>query len=408
MKTTFFRLAGVATFGSAAYYPIKVSNTDFYYQKTDENVKVLSRCSQHLNRYMPSLYLFPHGAFQALWNIYGAKDIHIPIQYERDVLTMDDGGSVSIDWAYPPEDLKNPNQNQTKVCMIFPGLSGSSDKGYIKSIVKHLSQEKGYIVGVFHNRGVHTEYTSPKFADLTSNEEIEKVLIHMKKKFGDRQNVRYVGVGMSMGGNLMLRMAGIQKDNFPLEAMVSFNNPFDIWLAINLMRGTPYEKFLARELRKNTIIRENPSDQEKEVFKQIQEKFNLDFDKLKKVESWRDFDRELTMKIHLKFKSVAEYYYAASCLYNVKDIKKHTLVIHSKDDPIIPIECCPVDECLANDKIIVGIVRKGGHVCYFQGINGQKRWYPLVSGEYLDAVLSLKEDKQEESSGLTLNTPVAL
>lgn len=151
--------------------------------------------------------------------------------------------------------------------MIFPGLSGDSEKGYVKSLVKHLSQDKNYIVGVFHNRGILTEYTSPEFADLTRNEEIEKALAHMQKKFGNRPNPRYVGVGMSMGANLMLRMAGIKKDNFPLEAMVSFNNPFDLWLAINLMRGSPYEKFLARELRKNTIIREKPSDSEKEILR---------------------------------------------------------------------------------------------------------------------------------------------
>ena len=92
---------------------------------------------------------------------------------------MDDGGSISIDWAYPSEEEMN-NSKMTKVCMVFPGLSGSSDKGYIKSLVKHLSQDKRYIVGVFHNRGVATEYTSPAFADLSSSEEIDKALKHMQ------------------------------------------------------------------------------------------------------------------------------------------------------------------------------------------------------------------------------------
>jgi predicted alpha/beta-fold hydrolase len=55
---------------------------------------------------MPSLYLFPHGAFQAIWNLYGAKDKHLPLHYERDVVKMDDGGSISIDWAYPPEEAQ--------------------------------------------------------------------------------------------------------------------------------------------------------------------------------------------------------------------------------------------------------------------------------------------------------------
>lgn len=68
---------------------------------------------------------------------------------------------------------------------------------------------------------------------------------------------------MSMGANLMMRVAGEQGEKFPLDAIVSFNNPFDLWLAINLMRGTRYEKFLARELRKNILIRDHSSDQEK-------------------------------------------------------------------------------------------------------------------------------------------------
>jgi hypothetical protein len=46
---------------------------------------------------------------------------------------------------------------------------------------------------------------------------------------------------------------------------------------------------------------------------------------------------------------------------------------------------------LANKNIIVAISETGGHVCYFTGMNGQKRWYPLVSSEYLDAVIELKE-----------------
>lgn len=92
--------------------------------------------------------------------------------------------------------------------MIFPGLSGSSDKGYVKSLVKHLSQDKGYIVGVFHNRGVATEYTSPKFADLSSSEEIDKALKHMQQKFRHMPNTHFVGVGTSMGANLMLKIAG--------------------------------------------------------------------------------------------------------------------------------------------------------------------------------------------------------
>lgn len=93
--------------------------------------------------------------------------------------------------------------------MIFPGLSGGSDKGYVKCLAKHLTFEKGYIVGVFHHRGVgKTEYTSPEFADLSKTEEFEKAFDFMVNKFKNRGEVHFVGVGLSMGGNVMMKMAG--------------------------------------------------------------------------------------------------------------------------------------------------------------------------------------------------------
>jgi len=53
-----------------------------------------------------------------------------------------------------------------------------------------------------------------------------------------------------MGANVMMRAAGIQGQNFPLKAIAAVNNPFDLWLSINLMRGTGYEKHLAKELKR--------------------------------------------------------------------------------------------------------------------------------------------------------------
>ena len=145
---------------------------------------------------------------------------------------------------------------------MFPGLSGDSQKGYVSSLVKHLTSECGYTVGVFHNRGVASEYTSPMFQDLSSSEEINTAIRHMIQKFrsADMKETYFVGIGMSMGANLMMKVAGEQGDSFPLIGMVSLNNPFDLWLAINLMRNTPYEKYLAEELKRRVIIKKDMSD----------------------------------------------------------------------------------------------------------------------------------------------------
>ena len=126
--------------------------------------------------------------------------------------------------------------------------------------------------------------------------------------------------------------------------------------------------------------------------------FKINLEELKKAETWKDFDDRFTIKLYPQHKTVAEYYHKVSSLEWVKDITVPTLVIHSRDDPIVPIDCLPIDECIANKNIIVGIVRKGGHVCYFQGLHGQIRWYPLVSGEYLDAVINIRENKKRQTS----------
>ena len=107
----------------------------------------------------------------------------------------------------------------------------------------------GFEVAVFHHRGVeNTPYTSLKFADLSRREELEKTMDFVKQKAGCEAHL--VGVGLSLGGNTVMKIAGEMGSDFPLRAIVSVNNPFDVWLSINLMRGTVYEKALVQELTK--------------------------------------------------------------------------------------------------------------------------------------------------------------
>ena len=66
----------------------------------------------------------------------------------------------------------------------------------------------GFEVAVFHNRGVeNTQYTSVKFASLASTEEIDKALEYIQQQAGP--NAEIVGVGLSMGANLLLKAAGL-------------------------------------------------------------------------------------------------------------------------------------------------------------------------------------------------------
>ena len=157
----------------------------------------------------------------------------------------------------------------------------------------------GFEVAVFQNRGVgNTPYTSLKFADLSCTEEVYRTLEFVKERAGPDADL--VGVGLSMGANILLKTAGEMGSEFPLRAITAVNCPFDIWLAINLMRGTPYEKNLAKELVYQLITRDDKSMSEAsrtQLDKMIAH-YKLDVEKIARVQTWRDLDEHYTIKIH--------------------------------------------------------------------------------------------------------------
>lgn len=115
----------------------------------------------------------------------------------------------------------------------------------------------------------------------------------------------------------MVMKNAAEMPDFPLDALVAVNNPFDFWLCINLMRGKQYEKHLANELKRSLIVRKPQSDAEKQIFEQMTKKFDLNWEAIRKADSWRDLDEEFTRKVHNKWPCCAQYYHEASCLTRV-------------------------------------------------------------------------------------------
>ena len=85
-----------------------------------------------------------------MWNVWGAKSEPLAKYSHKDTIVMDDGGTISIEWALPTK----LSSRHDHVCIVFPGLSGHSRKNYVSSLVRYMSEERGFKVGVFHHRGV--------------------------------------------------------------------------------------------------------------------------------------------------------------------------------------------------------------------------------------------------------------
>lgn len=139
--------------------------------------------------------MFGFSRIQLLMNEYVAPNIQI--SYERTLLKLPNRATVSVDWAKPEA---NGYQAAVKrrVCCVFPGMGGGSQRGYVRSLVKSLL-ESGYEVAVLHIIGTgETPYTSAHYADFSSNLELQTCLDFVMK---NAQDVDIVGIGLSMGAN---------------------------------------------------------------------------------------------------------------------------------------------------------------------------------------------------------------
>ena len=79
-------------------YPFVKTDTKFEYQDTPFNKAVLQKSDQHLTSYMPGFGISGK-VRQIMFNVWFAKDKDAPIKYERHLVTLEDGGTISIDWA---------------------------------------------------------------------------------------------------------------------------------------------------------------------------------------------------------------------------------------------------------------------------------------------------------------------
>ena len=125
----------------------------------------------------------------------------------------------------------------------------------------------------------------------------------------------------------------------------------------------------------------------------------MDYEALEKCKTWTQFDKEMLAKTVVSdkpdgvkyFRSVEEYRHASSALLHIGKIKVPTLILHAKDDPIVPVACIPLKSCLANPNFIVGLSSYGSHCLFFLndwfGVPRKgERWICGAIKEWVDVI----------------------
>lgn len=169
---------------------------------------------------------------------------------------------MSIDWQFHANvDYENWVQNfdkktKYKVIIILPGLGGSSNNGYIRFLSNYLVQtDDTYICGILNPRGSgFTELKTDRVQTLTKTSDWDdafKFIENNLKEMGLDYNL--YAIGMSIGSNILINYLGTYQTN--LKAALTLNNPWDVNLAINMMRKSVVESFLTKSLSDAFLLR---------------------------------------------------------------------------------------------------------------------------------------------------------
>jgi uncharacterized protein len=243
---------------------------------------------------------------------------------------------------------QNPADHPTLI--LLHGLEGSSDSGYMLGTAD-IAFHVGFNVLRLNQRNCGgTEDLTPTLYNSGLSCDVRAVLGQLIAK---DHLPEIFAAGFSMGGNLVLKMAGEFGDGAPreLRAVVGVCPSCDLGAcadAIGEFRNRIYERrfvkmLKARMLRKAAMF---------------PERYRLN--ELSKVCSVREFDDAITAKF-CGFRDADDYYTKSSALGLLDGIRVPALLLAAQDDPMIPFRSFDAAKLSANPQITLEAPQHGGH-----------------------------------------------
>src|SRR5438445_4759617 len=179
--------------------------------------------------------------------------------------------------------------------------------------------------------------------------------------------------GVSLGGNVLLKMLGEKGNNLPtqLRAAAAISVPFDLERSSKRIdRGFSrfYQRFFLNTLRKK-------AEEKATRFPDL-----ASAEKISALRTLEEFDNLITGPLH-GFRDAQDYYRRSSSLLYVKHIRLKTLLLSAVDDPMLPPEVLEDVRKIAkqNPALHIEFVAKGGHAGF---ITGLWPWRPFYYAEY--------------------------
>jgi predicted alpha/beta-fold hydrolase len=257
-----------------------------------------------------------------------------------------------------------PRPSERPTLVLVHGLEGSSESGYMLGLAERAFAAGWNALRLNQRNCGGTETLTPTLYNSGLSNDYRAVLMELI----DRDSLSEIFfAGYSMGGNLVLKMAGELADAAPrqLRGVATVCPALDLARcvdAVGLPQNFIYQRHFVNGLKSR-----------------MRRKAKLypgmfDLSRMERVRTLREFDDVITAT-YCDFSGASDYYQRSSALRVAGDIKVPTQVVIAQDDPFVPFESF-TDPALTNNSNVTLIAPiKGGHCAFISRYSGQNRFW---------------------------------
>jgi len=282
------------------------------------------------------------------------RKIHLPSAEER-LVEVAPGIKVRC-WCYWQGEIE---RRPALTLIVVHGLEGSSESQYMLGVARHgLAAGMNVVLMNQRNCGGMDD-CAPTLYNSSLSGDVAAVVRSVLDKDGVS---RFALIGFSMGGNLVLKLAGEWGSEGPpqFQAVVAVCPAIDLAASADALhepRNRIYEYYFLMQL-----------------FRRLRLKARLfpgkfDVSRLRGVSSLRLFDDRITA-YYCGFAGADDYYARAAAANVVDRIAVPALIIHAANDPFIRMQPETLRRIAANPHITYVETDDGGHCAFLGERNG--------------------------------------
>ena len=255
-----------------------------------------------------------------------------------------------------------PQERPTLV--LVHGLEGSSESGYMLGLAERAFVAGWNAVRLNQRNCGGTESLTPTLYNSGLSGDYRAVLSELIEKDSLPQ---IFFAGYSMGGNLVLKMAGELGSAAPsqLRAVAGVCPCVELGLcadAVGLPQNFIYQEHFVRNLK-------NRMRRKAQLFPG-----KFDLGPMACVKTLREFDDMITAR-YCGFRDATDYYARSSALRVASEIRVPAVIVTAQDDPFVPFASFS-DPTLANNSSVTVIAPTyGGHCSFISRYAGSGRFW---------------------------------